>query len=79
MHPHRHPLHLLFAQLGLAADHASIDAFIRAHAPLPASIRLEDAPFWRPAQSDLLREERDEDADWAEAVDLLDAELRRAP
>ncbi len=66
----------LFSQLGLPADTASIDGFIAAHRPLPGDIRLADAPFWSPAQSQFLREEILEDADWAELVDSLDASLR---
>ncbi len=68
----------LFSQLGLADDPAGIAGFIRAHAPLDPAVRLEDAPFWTPAQASLLREELQEDADWAEVVDQLNAALRHA-
>ncbi len=71
-----HRLPELFAQLGLDADPASIRAFIAFHAPLPGDVRLEDAPFWTPAQSRLLREALVEDADWAEVVDRLNLALR---
>lgn len=67
----------LFAQLGLASDPASIRAFIAAHAPLPGSVRLEDAPFWTLAQARLLAESLMLDADWAEVVDRLNLELRK--
>lgn len=67
----------LFAQLGLATDDAAIRSFIAEHAPLPGDIRLDEAPFWTPAQGRLLRESLTEDADWAEVVDHLDAALRR--
>jgi len=66
----------LFSQLGLADDPAGIAEFIRAHAPLDPAVRLEDAPFWTPAQASLLREELQEDAEWAEVVDQLNAALR---
>lgn len=66
----------LFAQLGLASDELSIRRFIAGHAPLPGDLRLEDAPFWRPAQAQWLRETRGDDADWAEVVDHLDVALR---
>ncbi len=66
----------LFAQLGLAHDAASIEGFLLAHAPLPADMRLEDAPCWTAAQAELLREELRADADWAELVDQLNAAMR---
>lgn len=66
----------LFAQLGLPNDPASIAAFVRRHAPLPAGTLLHEAPFWTPAQAALLREELQEDADWAEVVDQLNVALR---
>lgn len=74
-----HPYHRfseLFAQLGLAADPQEIRRFLAAHAPLDPAVRLEDAPFWSPAQAALLREKLLEDADWAEVVDQLSAALR---
>lgn len=74
-----HPFHELFAQLGLPCDAAGIRAFIAAHAPLPATMRVEDAPFWNAAQASLLREERAEDADWAEVVDQLNEALHADP
>jgi len=66
----------LFAQLGLPSDTAAIKAFITRHSPLPERIRLEEAPFWTPAQARLLAQERSEDADWAVLVDRLDLALR---
>ena len=71
---HRFPE--LFAQLGLDADLESIRAFIASHAPLPGHVRLEDAPFWTPAQARLLRESLIEDADWATVVDRLNLAMR---
>ena len=67
----------LFSQLGLADAPANIAGFIRTHAPLDPAVRLEDAPFWTPAQASLLREELQEDAEWAEVVDQLNAALRQ--
>lgn len=74
-----HPFSELFAQLGLASDEASIRAFIAEHAPLPDTTRLEEAPFWSPAQAQLLREERIDDADWAMVVDQLNLALHATP
>ncbi len=73
-----HGFAALFAQLGLPADDASIQAFIESHAPLAGDIRLHEAPFWTPAQSHLLHSSLLEDADWAEVTDRLNLALRRS-
>lgn len=65
----------LFAQLGLPSDEAEIRRFISSHRPLPADMRLADAPFWSPAQAALLREQVRQDADWAEVIDQLNVAL----
>lgn len=74
-----HPFSELFAQLGLADDDASIRDFIAAHSPLPEDMRLEEAPFWTPAQAQLLREERLEDADWIVVIDQLNVAMHALP
>ena len=74
-----HPFSELFAQLDLADDNASIQQFIATHSPIPNDMRLEDAPFWSTAQSQLLREERRDDADWAMVVDRLNVALHAMP
>lgn len=66
----------LFAQLGLPCDAPGIQQFIATHAPLPAQLRLADAPFWVPAQAAFLREALLQDADWAELADQLSNALR---
>lgn len=66
-----HPMSALFAQLGLPSDEAAIDGFIRSHTPLPASVALEDAPFWSAAQRAFLCSEIRIDADWAGVIDQL--------
>lgn len=76
MEPSNHRFAELFAQLGLAADDASIAEFLAAHAPLDTGILLADAPFWSPSQASMLREEIRKDADWAEVVDQLNLALR---
>ncbi|MFN2382160.1 MAG: DUF2789 domain-containing protein [Guyparkeria sp.] len=76
MQPPFHPLSELFEQLGLAAGDEDIEAFIDRNAPLPSEVALSDAPFWSDNQRYFLRESLAEDADWAEAVDHLDARLR---
>ena len=65
--------------MGLPNDNASIQQFIATHSPLPNGMRLEEAPFWSPAQSQLLREERRDDADWAMVVDRLNVALHGSP
>lgn len=67
----------LFEQLGLPSDPEAIESFIRSHAPLPDTLPLADAPFWNQAQADFLSQALEEDADWAEVVDHLDASLRK--
>jgi hypothetical protein len=71
-----HSFSELFAQLGLANDSASIAAFIKKNAPLQPDIRLEDAPFWTPSQAALIKEKRQEDADWTQLIDQLSLSLR---
>ncbi|MDX1656727.1 MAG: DUF2789 family protein [Candidatus Competibacteraceae bacterium] len=66
----------LFSQLGLPADGPSIRQFIHDHRPLDPKVPLYEAPWWNDSQSELLRRAIDEDADWAEDVDHLDALLR---
>ncbi|HEY9106518.1 MAG TPA: DUF2789 domain-containing protein [Roseateles sp.] len=68
----------LFAQLGLPSDAEAIGHFIVRHSPVPAGTRIEDAPFWTPAQAQLLAELIAQDADWAEVADQLNATLHRA-
>lgn len=77
MEDSQHTFSELFAQLGLPADAASIEAFIAANAPLPHRGALADAPFRTPAQALFLREALEADVDWAELIDLLDARLRQ--
>lgn len=71
-----HDIHALFLQLGLANDAEDVDAFVDRHHPLDSGIRLDQAPFWTPAQGAFLREAIAEDADWCKAVDELDTRLR---
>lgn len=70
-----HPFSELFSQLGLPSDENSIHQFISRHGPLPGDMRLEEAPFWSPAQAQLLVEERIDDADWIETIDQLNLAL----
>lgn len=76
MTPPYHQFCELFAQLGLPSEVKDVAAFIQSHSPLDPATRLEDAPFWTPPQAALLRENLQEDADWAELVDQLNLALR---
>lgn len=70
---------LLFDQLGLAADEASIEAFIQAHRPLPMTTRLFHAPFWNPSQAALIQQKLQDDAEWSVLIDTLNVRLRHRP
>lgn len=74
-----HTLQELFAQLGLPDDEASIDAFVRAHRPLPDDAHLPEADFWSDAQRAFLNEQLKEDADWAIVIDELNTRLHEHP
>lgn len=70
-----HSLADLFRQLGLPDDSASIESFIAEHRPLPPGTEIADAAFWNEGQSQFLREEMADDADWAELIDALSVRL----
>lgn len=72
-----HSLPSLFKQLGLPDDPINIDKFIATHSPLEPELHLADAFFWSKSQSQFLRDEILDDADWAEVVDQLDVLLRK--
>ncbi len=72
----RHNLSTLFEQLGLPSDSDGIRAFVHDHRPLAAETPLYAAPFWNESQAAFLRQAIDQDADWAEEADHLDALLR---
>jgi hypothetical protein len=65
----------LFAQLGLPNNPTAIDNFFHNN-HLPSEIPLERAAFWSAGQAQFIQEAITEDADWAEVVDHLDAQLR---
>ena len=76
MESSNHTLKDLFGQLGLPDAYEEIEGFISKHRPLDGSVRLADAPFWTSSQANFLRDEINEDADWAELVDQLNLRLR---
>lgn len=77
MDTHLHPMTELFAQLGLPSNPEAIQAFIETNRPRAAHLALPDAPFWTASQAEFLRDQVQNDADWAGVIDRLDAALRR--
>ena len=71
-----HTMNSLFEQLGLGSTDSEINTFIENNGPLTGDIELYEAKFWNESQSAFLREMIENDADWAEIVDQLDARLR---
>ena len=71
-----HNINALFEQLGLEDSDDAIENFIEAHKSIPANLKLHQADFWNASQAAFLQQAIDEDADWAEVVDQLDAMLR---
>ena len=71
-----HTMSTLFAQLGLPNSDEEIQRFIETHRELRSTEELADASFWNAGQAAFLREAIEDDSDWAEVVDQLDASLR---
>ncbi len=78
MEDNLHSMTHLFTQLGLPSEPASIQSFIESKRPLAHDIALHEAPFWTLSQSEFLREQIENDADWAVIIDKLDSGLRQA-
>ncbi|MCG9596705.1 DUF2789 domain-containing protein [Vibrio sp. Isolate25] len=76
MEMHQHSMPDLFRQLGLDSSEESIRDFVNNHSGLVVGTALYEAFFWSPSQATFLKEAIEEDADWAEVVDQLDAMLR---
>jgi len=70
-----HTLQTLFEQLGLASSDAAIEAFLHNN-HLGRDMPLDHAAFWNAGQAQFIREALDQDSDWSELVDQLDAMLR---
>ena len=70
-----HTMRDLFAQLGLANNEVAMEAFMRNN-HLESEIPLAQAAFWSAGQAQFISEAIAEDAEWAEIVDQLDAQLR---
>jgi len=72
----KHNLSTLFEQLGLPSGAKDIEDFVARYSPLPSEVAIQDAPFWSESQSHFLEEGLEEDSDWAEVIDELDAQMR---
>lgn len=70
-----HTLSCLFRQLGLPSSEVAIENFVQNN-HLPKEIPLDHAACWSAGQAQFIRESLDEDSDWSEIVDQLDAMLR---
>ena len=66
----------LFEQLGLDNSEGSIDEFI-ANNQIAKNVLISQADFWNESQKSFLREAIEEDAQWSELIDHLDAMIRR--
>lgn len=71
-----HSLTSLFDQLGLGSSEEDIKKFISQNKPLPGGLKLHKATMWNASQASLLKQGKEQDADWVEIVDQLDAMLR---
>jgi hypothetical protein len=65
----------LFEQLGLSSNETAIENFIFNN-HMGRDIPLDHAAFWNTGQAQFIREALDQDSDWSEVVDQLDAMLR---
>ncbi len=71
----KHSMKTLFEQLGLSANETAIENFIFNN-HLGNDIPLDHAACWNTGQAQFIREALDQDSDWSEVVDQLDALLR---
>ena len=67
----------LFDQLGLESSDEAIIEFVKGH-QLSNDMAMQDAPFWKPSHTQFFKEAREQDADWVELVDELDALLHKS-
>ncbi len=71
-----HTISNLFEQLGLDGSTSGITDFIKDHS-IPAHVAINDAEFWNRSQASFIKDSLQEDGDWSEVVDQLDAMLRQ--
>ena len=71
-----HSIVSLFDQLGLDSTDEGINNFIEKNGSLSSHMELHKASFWNTSQASFLKQVLDEDADWVEIVNQMDAMLR---
>ena len=69
-----HTMETLFQQLGLSTNSTSVEAFI-SNNHLPQNIPLEQAACWSAGQAQFIHDALEQDSDWSELVNQLDAQL----
>lgn len=70
-------INILFDQLGLDSSEAAMRHFFSTQPPLPENLPLHQATFWNASQALFLQEAINQDSDWSNVVDQLDAMLRK--
>lgn len=76
METHNHNLNSLFEQLGIPSSDLQIVEFVVQHRPIADEIPIDEANFWNPSQASFLHSALEQNSDWAQVVDQLDAQLR---
>lgn len=71
-------LKLLFDQLGLDSDQASMDQFVAAH-QLAKGVMMHEADFWNDSQRDFIVSHWRKDDDWSLVIDELSELLSHKP
>lgn len=71
-------LKLLFDQLGLDSDQASIDQFVESH-QLLKGVMMHEADFWNDSQRDFIASHWRKDDDWSLVIDELSELLSHKP
>jgi hypothetical protein len=71
-----HNMNTLFAQLGLDNTRSGIYHFVKSH-KIQDDLTIDEAPFWNASQASFLLDSLQEDGDWSEIIDQLDAMLRK--
>jgi len=72
----KHDMIGLFDQLGLDSTRSGIYHFVKGH-NIQADLTIDEAPFWNQSQANFLSDSIQEDGDWSEIIDQLDAMLRK--
>ena len=76
MNHHAHTINDLFQQLGLPSEDGEIHQFVKSHPLENQHQRLDEASFWSPCQAGFIKECWQDDSEWCQIIDDLDARLR---